>query len=215
MTFVVAGFFGTFFIGSLYLERVLGFDALAIGLGFLPISLCIGLISFAFAEPLITRFGPLRVLRTGLALVLIAMLWLARLPVEATYALDVAPALFLMGVGAGLVFPATVGMAMSGATSTDAGLTSGLVNTTRMVGGSLGIAVMASLASARVATLTVSGADPATAVTVGSQLAMTFGAAMVGAAIVVAWTVLRTPRAVAAVTTGDSALETEAWPDAA
>src|SRR5207247_1727450 len=117
MLLLVAGFFGTFFIGSLYLERVLRFDALAIGLGFLPVSLSIGLMSFAFAEPLITRFGHRVVLRGSLGMVLVALLWLARLPASATYFVDVAPSLALIGIGAGLGFPAIVGLAMSGGTS--------------------------------------------------------------------------------------------------
>jgi EmrB/QacA subfamily drug resistance transporter len=191
MLLLVAGFFGTFFIGSLYLERVLRFDALSIGLGFLPVSLGIGLMSFAFAEPLITRFGHRSVLRGSLALVFVALAWFARIPADATYFVDVAPSLTLIGIGAGLGFPAIVGLAMSGATSADAGLASGLVNTTRMVGGSLGLAVMASIATSGGAALTAAGADGAAALTGGSQQALTFAAALIVAALAVAWTVLR------------------------
>jgi EmrB/QacA subfamily drug resistance transporter len=194
MVLLVAGFFGTFFIGSLYLERVLHFDALGIGLGFLPISLSIGVMSFAFAEPLITRFGPRAVLRASLFSLLVALLWFARLPVDASYVVDVAPSLFLIGIGAGLAFPSIVGLAMSGATSGDAGLASGLVNTTRMVGGSLGLAAMASVATSRGVALSAAGADAATALTGGSQLALTFAAILIVGAIGVAWTVLRADR---------------------
>ena len=215
MLLLVAGFFGTFFIGSLYLERVLGFDALSIGLGFLPISLSIGVMSFAFAEPLITRFGQRAVLRASLTLLLVAMLWFARLPADASYVLDVAPSLLLIGIGAGLGFPSIVGMAMSGATSGDAGLASGLVNTTRMVGGSLGLAVMASVATTRGAALSAAGADGATALTGGSQLALTFAAALIVGAIVVAWTVLREDRPAKARSGPDEATGFEAMPDAA
>ncbi len=196
MLLVVAGFFGTFFVGSLYLERVLGFDALSIGLGFLPVSVSIGVMSFAFAAPLITRFGPHVVLRAGLALLLVAMLWFARLPAAASYLVDVAPSLLLTGIGAGLAFPSIIGLAMSGATSTDAGLASGLVNTTRMVGGSLGLAVMASLLTTRTAALSAAGADAAAALTGGAQLALGFAAAAIGVGIVIALTFLRTPRAI-------------------
>jgi EmrB/QacA subfamily drug resistance transporter len=215
MLLLVAGFFGTFFIGSLYLERVLGFDALSIGLGFLPISLSIGVMSFAFAEPLITRFGPRAVLRASLTLVLVAMLWFARLPVDASYVVDVAPSLFLIGIGAGLAFPSIVGLAMSGATNGDAGLASGLVNTTRMVGGSLGLAAMASVATTRGAALSAAGADGATALTGGSQLALAFAAALIVGAIVVAWTVLRTDRPANAAADAGEAADFEAMPDAA
>lgn len=191
MVLLVAGFFGTFFTGSLYLEQVMGFDALGIGLGFLPVSLSLGVTSFALVEPLITRFGHRAVLRGGLVLVLVGLLWFARLPAHASYALDMAPALALVGIGSGLSLPAIVGLAMSGATRRDAGLTSGLVNTTRMVGGSLGLAAMASIASTRGAALVASGADGATALIGGSQLAMLFAAALVAGALGVAWGVLR------------------------
>ena len=215
MLLVVAGFFGTFFIGSLYLERVLGFDALAIGLGFLPISLSIGVMSFAFAEPLITRFGAGSVLRGALVLLLVGMLWLARLPVGATYLVDVAPSLFLIGIGAGLAFPSIVGLAMSGATAADAGLASGLVNTTRMVGGSLGLAAMASIATTRGVALSVAGADGATALTGGAQLAMAFAAGMIVAALAVAWVVLRPARGAAESRDDEAAADAEALADAA
>ena len=215
MLLLVAGFFGTFFIGSLYLERVLGFDALSIGLGFLPISLSIGVMSFAFAEPLITRFGPRAVLRASLALLLVALLWFARVPVDASYVVDVAPSLVLIGIGAGLAFPSIVGLAMSGATSGDAGLASGLVNTTRMVGGSLGLAAMASVATTRGAALSAAGADGATALTGGSQLALTFAAALMVGAIVVAWTVLRVDRAATAGSEEEVTDAVEGMPEAA
>ncbi len=215
MLLLVAGFFGTFFIGSLYLERVLHFDALGIGLGFLPISVSIGVMSFAFAEPLITRFGPRAVLRASLVSLLVALLWFARLPVEASYVTDVAPSLFLIGIGAGLAFPSIVGLAMSGATSADAGLASGLVNTTRMVGGSLGLAAMASVATSRGVALSAAGADGATALTGGSQLALTLAALFILGAIAVAWTVLREGRGAATQATESGSFDDRALPDAA
>ena len=190
MLLLVAGFFGTFFVGSLYLERVLGFDALGIGLGFLPVSLSVGLMSFVFSEPLITRFGARSVLRGSLVLELVALAWFARLPVDASYVIDVAPSLALIGIGSGLAFPALVGLAMSGATSSDAGLASGLVNTTRQVGGALGLAAMASAATARGASLASGGASAAVALTGGSQLALELAAGFVALAIVVAMTVI-------------------------
>ena len=194
MLLLVAGFFGTFFIGSLYLERVLGFDALAIGLGFLPVSLSVGVMSFVFAEPLITRFGALAVLRASLGLVLVALVWFARLPAGASYAIDVAPSLTLIGIGSGLAFPSLLGLAMSGATSGDAGLASGLVNTTRQVGGALGLAAMASVATMRGESLAAGGASGAAALTGGSQLAFDLAAGFVLVAIGVSALVLRTDR---------------------
>ena len=215
MLLLVAGFFGTFFIGSLYLERVLRFDALGIGLGFLPVSLSDGLMSFAFAEPLITRFGHRAVLRGSLGLVFVALLWLARVPVDATYLVDVAPSLALIGIGAGLGFPSIVGLAMSGATNSDAGLASGLVNTTRMVGGSLGLAVMASIATTRGAALADAGADGAAALAGGSQLALVFAAGLIVGAIGVACTVLRSDRPTQLSRVDEVTADVEAMPDAA
>jgi len=146
--------------------------------------------SFVFSEPLITRFGARSVLRGSLVLELVALVWFARLPVDASYLIDVAPSLALMGIGSGLAFPALVGLAMSGATSRDAGLASGLVNTTRQVGGALGLAAMASAATMRGASLAAGGASPAAALTGGSQLALELAAGFVALAIVVALTVI-------------------------
>ena len=140
-------------------------------------------------------------------------------PVDASYLIDVAPSLGLIGIGSGLAFPALVGLAMSGATSRDAGLASGLVNTTRMVGGSLGLAVMASAATARGASLAIEGASPAAALTGGSQLALELAAGFVALAIVVAMTVLPTSAAARTVETDSDedsapsfdALATSSW----
>ena len=203
MLLLVGGFFGAFFTGSLYLEQVLRFDALGIGLGFLPVSVSLGVMSIAFAEPLITRFGPLAVLRGSLVLVLVALLWFARLPAGASYLRDVAPALALIGIGCGLGFPAIVGLAMSGATRGDAGLASGLINTTRMVGGSLGLAAMASIASTRAAALAAAGANGVVALTGGSQLALLFAATLIVGAIGVGWTFLRPDAAETVETSAD------------
>jgi EmrB/QacA subfamily drug resistance transporter len=218
MLLLVAGFFGTFFVGSLYLERVLGFDALGIGLGFLPVSLSVGLMSFVFSEPLITRFGARSVLRASLILELVALLWFTRLPVGASYLIDVAPSLALIGIGSGLAFPALVGLAMSGATNRDAGLASGLVNTTRQVGGALGLAAMASAATARGASLVAGGASASVALTGGSQVALELAAGFVILAIVVAMTVIPSGSAARARATDadeDEAPELGAMADAA
>ena len=179
------------------------------------ISAALGVMSFVFAVPLITRFGQRAVLRGGLVLLLAGMLWLARLPADATYLVDVGPGLLLIGIGAGLTFPSTVGLAMSGATNADAGLASGLVNTTRMVGGSLGLAVMASLLTTRVGTLTTAGADLGTAVTGGAQLAMSFSAVLIVAALVVSVTVLRQGIVTQAHAAGEGTIDADVLADAA
>ncbi|MBF8291134.1 MAG: hypothetical protein HW391_2102, partial [Chloroflexi bacterium] len=127
-----------FFLGSLYFQRVLGYNPLGIGLAFLPFSLSIAILSFA-SGPLITRFSARAVLLPSLALMAIGLAFLARLPVEADYVVDILPALFLLGLGFGLAFPTLMALGMSGATEHDSGLASGLLMTTQQVGGALGL----------------------------------------------------------------------------
>jgi EmrB/QacA subfamily drug resistance transporter len=187
----VAGMFGLFFLGSLYLERVLGYDALQIGLSFLPATLIMGVLSFRYTEPLITRFGARRLLLTGLVLVAAGLLVFTQAPVDGTYLVNVLPPMVLIGFGIGLSFPALMTLAMSGATQEDAGLASGLVNTTAQVGGALGLAVLATLSSTRSNDLIASGHSTASALTSGYHLAFLIGAILVAAAFVVGLTVLQ------------------------
>jgi EmrB/QacA subfamily drug resistance transporter len=187
---VVAGMFGTFFMGSLYLQRVLGYDALEIGLAFLPTTLVMGLLSVRYSEPLITRFGARRTLIPGLALTAAALALFTRAPVDGSYAEHVLPVAILLGLGAGFSFPALMTLAMSGATPADAGLASGLVNTAAQVGGALGLAVLATLSGTRSDSLLESGEATASALTGGYHLAFIVGAVLVAAAIVVAVSVL-------------------------
>jgi hypothetical protein len=129
----------------------------------------------------------------GGSLVLIAagLAWFSRVPVDASYFVDVMPALLLFGIGAGLAFPSLVTLAMSGATEHDSGLASGLVNTTQQVGGAFGLAVLASLSTTRTDTLLGTGLAEGPALTSGYQLAFTIGAGLVVAAFVIAVTVLQ------------------------
>jgi MFS family permease len=122
----------------------------------------------------------------GLAMVLFAFT-----PVEATYAVDLLPAMILFGLGAGLAFPSLMTLAMSGATRSDSGLASGLVNTSVQVGGAIGLAVLATLATERSDSLLADGESTASALNSGYHLAYLVGVVLVGAAIVVAVTVLQ------------------------
>jgi EmrB/QacA subfamily drug resistance transporter len=187
----VAGMFGLFFLGSLYLEKVLGYDPLEIGLAFLPTTLIMGVLSFRYTEPLITRFGARRALLTGLVLVAAGLALFTRVPVDASYAANVLPPLILMGVGIGVSFPSLMSIAMSGATRADAGLASGLVNTTAQVGGALGLAVLATLSTTRSDHLIAEGHSTAAALTSGYHLAFLIGAILIAAALVVGITVLQ------------------------
>jgi MFS family permease len=137
------------------------------------------------------RFGPRAVLVPGLGLGTAGLAVFTQAPVHASYAADLLPSMVLVGVGAGLSFPALMMLAMSGADPSDAGLASGLVNTTQQVGGALGLAVLATLSSAHTATLVRHGTPSKIALTNGYQLAWTIGAGLLIAAVTVALTVLR------------------------
>jgi EmrB/QacA subfamily drug resistance transporter len=185
----VAGMFGTFFLGALYLQRILGYDALQTGLAFLPVTLIMGTLSVRYSEPLITRYGARNVVVAGLGFIGAALVVFAQAPVDGDY-LQVLPVMVLMGLGAGLCFPALMGLAMSGATPADAGLSSGLINTTAQVGGALGLAVLATLSSSH------AGAHPTpVTLTAGYHLAFWIAAALTAVAMVIALTVLSQPKA--------------------
>jgi EmrB/QacA subfamily drug resistance transporter len=187
----VAGMFGMFFMGSLYLEQVQGYDALQIGLAFLPVTIIMGTLTARYSEPLITRFGARRLLFPGLGLVAAGLALFTRAPVDATYVVDVLPVLILLGTGVGICFPALMTIAMSGATRADAGLASGLVNTSAQVGGALGLAVLATLSTERSDSLQAAGESTASALTSGYHLAFWVAAGLVVAAIAVAALVIQ------------------------
>jgi EmrB/QacA subfamily drug resistance transporter len=187
----VAGMFGMFFLGALYLQRVLGYDALEVGLAFLPVTMVIGTLSLGFSERLNMRFGPKVTLLPSLGLIAAALVLFARAPVNGDYLTDVLPVMVLLGLGAGMSFPSLMTLAMSGATPRDAGLASGLVNTTLQVGGAIGLAVLATLATSRTEHLLAGGERTASALTGGYHLAFLVAAGLVVGAIAVAITVLR------------------------
>ena len=159
-------------------------------------SVGIGVLSLGFSAKLMARFGERAVLVPGVALIAAGLLLFSRVPVDASYVTDVLPSMLLLGVGAGVSFPALMTLAMSGATPEDSGLASGLINTTMQVGGALGLAVLATLASTRTDDALASGDSTASALTDGYQLAFLVGAGLVLAALLIAVTVLRAPAAV-------------------
>ena len=188
---MVAGLFGMFFLGALYLQRVQGYDAVQVGLAFLPVALAIGALSVGVSARLIVRFGARATLLPGLALVAAGLVWFQRAPVDATYLVDVFPAVLLLGIGAGLSFPALMTMAMADATPEDSGLASGLVNTTQQVGGALGLAVLVTLSTQRTESLTGSGDSVAEALTGGYRVAFGVAAVLVALAFALAVALLR------------------------
>jgi EmrB/QacA subfamily drug resistance transporter len=188
---MVAGLFGIFFLGSLYMERVLGYGPLEIGLAFLPVALLIGVLSLGFSARLNTRYGARATLIPGLVLLVAGLALFTGVPVDGRYVPDILPSMILLGIGAGLTFPSLMTLAMSGATQSDSGLASGLVNTSLQVGGALGLAVLATLSTTRSDNLIASGEPTASALTDGYQLAFIIAAGLVVAAVAVALTVLQ------------------------
>jgi MFS family permease len=173
---------------------VLGYDALETGLAFLPTTVVMGTLSVRYSERLIMRFGARRTLLPGLVLIAAGLALFARVPVDGKYLSDVLPSTILLGIGIGTSFPALATLAMSGATQRDAGLASGLVNTTIQVGAAVGLAVLATLSATRTETLIGKGVATAPALTGGYQLAFLVGAGLVVVAIAVALTVLEPAR---------------------
>jgi EmrB/QacA subfamily drug resistance transporter len=191
---IVAGMFGMFFMGALYMERVLGYDPLQIGLAFLPTTLVMGTLSLRYSERLIMRFGARTTLLPGLVLIMIGLLLFTRAPVDGKYVIHLLPVMLLLGTGVALSFPSLMTLSMSGATESDAGLASGLVNTTLQVGGALGLAVLVTLSTTRTQHLRDAGDSTAAALTGGYHLAFWVGAALVLAGLVVAVTILQPER---------------------
>jgi EmrB/QacA subfamily drug resistance transporter len=211
---LVVGMFGMFFLGALYMQRVLGYDALEVGLAYLPTTLVMGVMSFRFSAQLNMRYGPKATLIPSMVAIGAGLLLFARTPVDATYVVDLLPPTVLIGLGAGLAFPSLMTLAMSGATPQDSGLASGLVNTSVQVGGAIGLAVLATLASERSDSALAHGGSAASALNSGYHLAYLVGAALIGVALVVALRVFQTEPEAATETEAPRATEV-AFPEAA
>ena len=191
----VAGMFAIFFLGALYLQRVRGYDAMQIGLAFLPVTVLMGGLSVRYSAQLSARYGGRNMLVAGLTAIAAALAIFAQAPTDGAYVSHVLPPMVLLGIGAGLAFPALMTLAMSGTDPQDAGLASGLLNTTAQVGGALGLAVLATLSASRTTHLAATGTPTPAALTSGYHLAFWIGAALTVAAIVIALTALRTRQA--------------------
>jgi MFS family permease len=173
------------------MQRILGYDPLEVGLAYLPATLVMGTMSFRVSAQLNMRYGPKATLIPSMVAIGAGMLLFARTPVEASYVVDLLPPMVLIGLGAGLGFPSLMMLAMSGATPQDSGLASGLVNTSVQVGGAIGLAVLATLATERTDGLLADGESTVHALNSGYHLAYLIGAALIGVAIVIALRVFR------------------------
>ncbi|MCY0924693.1 MFS transporter [Streptomyces sp. H27-H1] len=190
---MVAALFSFQVLVALYLQNVLGYGAAETGLAMLPAAVVIGAVSLFASAPLNARFGERRVLLAGLALLVGALGLLTRLPVRADYVTDLLPVM-LLAAGFGLALPALTTLGMSGADERDAGLASGLFNTTQQIGMALGVAALSTLAAARTDSLLGTGLDRAEALTSGYHLAFGIGAGLMVTALAVAATLVRTGR---------------------
>lgn len=171
-----AGMFAWFFISALYMQLVLGYTPMQVGLAFLPSNLIMAAFSLGLSARIVMRFGIRAPLAFGLALAALGLALFARAPVDGRFVFDVLPGMLLLGIGAGIAFNPVLLAAMNDVEPADAGLASGIVNTAFMMGGSLGLAVLASLAAARTGALGRSGATAVEALAGGHQLAFLVGA---------------------------------------
>jgi EmrB/QacA subfamily drug resistance transporter len=190
---LVTGMFSAFFLGSLYLERVLGYDAIDTGLAFMPLTIAIAALSMGLSARAVERFGPLPTLVSGLGGIVAGLLLLAGQGMHAAYFPGLFFAFLLIGLGAGASFLPLLTMGMADAPPRDAGLASGIINVSVQLFGAIGLATLGTIATDRTKTLTANGHSLDSALTGGYHLAYVVGAACVAFGILAAFLVLRPP----------------------
>jgi EmrB/QacA subfamily drug resistance transporter len=186
-----AAMFAWFFLSALYLQLVLGYSPLQVGLAFVPANLIMAVLSLGLSAKLVLRYGIRAPLAVGLGLAAAGLALFARAPVDGVFVVDVLPSMILLGLGAGMAFNPVLLAAMSDVEESEAGLASGIVNTSFMMGGALGLAILASLAASRTGSLAASGDSPLVALTGGYHAAFLVGALFAGAAAVIGALLLR------------------------
>jgi EmrB/QacA subfamily drug resistance transporter len=186
-----AAMFAWFFLSALYMQLVLGYSPLEVGLAFLPGNLIMAVFSLGLSARLVMRFGIRTPLGVGLGFAALGLLLFARAPVDGSFVVDVLPSMILLGLGAGMAFNPVLLAAMGDVPQEEAGLASGVVNTAFMMGGALGLAVLASLAAMRTETLGDSGTAELDALTGGYHVAFLVGAIFAIVAAVLGGTLLR------------------------
>jgi EmrB/QacA subfamily drug resistance transporter len=195
---MAAGLFAYFFLSALYLQEILGYTPMEVGLAYLPSTVLWGASSLFLSDRLVMRLGIKPPLVAGLALMALGLVLLARTPVDGNFLIDILPATLAVGLGAGIGFNPLLLAAMSGVAPTESGLASGIVNTGFMMGGALGLAILASLAASRTDRLAASGDDPLVALNGGYHAAFLVGALFVVASAVVGGALLRSDVSVGA-----------------
>jgi len=183
--------FAWFFMAALYLQLVLGYSPLQIGLAFLPGNVIMGALSIGLSAKLVLRFGLKKPLAAGLLLAAAGLALLVRAPVDGSFATDVLPSMILLGLGAGMAFNPVLLAAMGDVDPAESGLASGVVNTAFMMGGAVGLAVLASVAASRTDTLVAGGSTHVAALTGGYHLAFLLGAVFAAAAAAIGVALLR------------------------
>ncbi len=187
-----AAMFAVFFLSALYLQLVLHYSPLQVGLAFLPGNLIMMAFSLGLSARLVMRYGFRAPLAFGLGVAALSLLWFARAPVHGRFLVDVLPAMVLIGIGGGLAFNPVLMASMSDVEPQNSGLASGITNTAFMMGGALGLAILASAAAARTNHLTATGHSVAAALTGGYHLAFLIGAGLAIAAAAVGVALIRT-----------------------
>ncbi len=188
MLFVISGLFGMFYFASIYVQEILGYSPLKAGFCFVPVTVGI-VIGAALAQPLIGAIGPRAVPVGGIALAAIGLILLSRIPTHGTYLVDLLPGLAIMSIGMGLTFVPVTLIATTNIAPADAGLASGLFNTSQQVGGSLGLAILSTLAASK--TAGIHGVGHAAALVDGFQLAFLVGAGLMLGGLVVIVALIR------------------------
>jgi EmrB/QacA subfamily drug resistance transporter len=186
-----AAMFAWFFLSALYLQHVLGYSPLEVGLAFLPSCLIMAAFSLGLSAKLVMRFGIRTPMSTGLVLAAVGLFLLVRAPLDGSYTVDVLPTMILLGFGAGMAFNPVLMAAMNDVAPTEAGLASGIVNTAFMMGGALGLAVLASVADRRTESLEASGHSAVSALNGGYHVAFVIGAIFALAAAAIGAALLR------------------------
>jgi MFS family permease len=176
---------------------VLGYSPLKVGLAFLPANLVMGVLSLGFSAKIVMRYGIKRPLAAGLSLAAVALLLFARAPVDGNFLVDLLPGMILLGIGAGIAFNPVLLAAMSDVAPEESGLASGVVNTSFMMGGALGLAVLASIASSRTDSLIASGDGQLAALTGGYHISFLVGAIFALSAAAIGVTFMRVSGATA------------------
>ena len=186
-----AAMFGWFFISALYMQLVLGYDAKQVGLAFLPSNVIMAIFSVGLSARLVRRFGLRGPLAFGLVCAGLGLACFARAPVDGVFRIDVLPGMTLLGIGAGMALNPLMLAAMADVDASESGIASGLVNTAFMMGGALGLAVLASLAAARTGASLASAASDRIALNAGYHVAFAVAAAFAIVAAALGYRFLR------------------------